>query len=67
MDERLAWFQCVAGASGDMLLVRWWTRAPRWPSGVLPVPVPAVVALLADAGAPVYAGHASYEMCHPTT
>ena len=30
MDERLAWFQCVAGASDDMLLVRWWTRAPRW-------------------------------------
>ena len=34
--------------------------------GVPPVPVPAVVALLADAGAPVSSGPAPYEMCTPT-
>ena len=33
--------------------------------GVPPVPVPAVVALLADAGAPVSSGPAPYEMCTP--
>jgi pyridinium-3,5-bisthiocarboxylic acid mononucleotide nickel chelatase len=39
------------------------TRAAH---GVLPVPAPAVVALLAEAGAPVYSGDAPYEMCTPT-
>ncbi|MDP9395532.1 MAG: nickel pincer cofactor biosynthesis protein LarC [Actinomycetota bacterium] len=34
--------------------------------GLLPVPAPAVVALLADAGAPVHSGPAPYEMCTPT-
>jgi uncharacterized protein (TIGR00299 family) protein len=39
------------------------TRAAH---GVLPVPAPAVVSLLAEAGAPVYSGPAPYEMCTPT-
>jgi uncharacterized protein (TIGR00299 family) protein len=34
--------------------------------GLLPVPAPAVLALLAEAGAPVWAGPAPYEMCTPT-
>jgi len=34
--------------------------------GLLPVPAPAVVALLTDAGAPVYSGDEPYEMCTPT-
>ncbi|MDQ6648709.1 MAG: nickel pincer cofactor biosynthesis protein LarC [Actinomycetota bacterium] len=34
--------------------------------GVLPVPAPAVLRLLADAGAPVESGAAPYEMCTPT-
>jgi pyridinium-3,5-bisthiocarboxylic acid mononucleotide nickel chelatase len=34
--------------------------------GVVPVPGPAVLALLAGAGAPVQAGAAPYEMCTPT-
>ncbi|HEX5494799.1 MAG TPA: nickel pincer cofactor biosynthesis protein LarC [Mycobacteriales bacterium] len=34
--------------------------------GVIPVPGPAVLALLAEAGAPVRAGPAPHEMCTPT-
>jgi len=34
--------------------------------GVLPVPGPAVLALLGTAGAPVWAGPVAYEMCTPT-
>jgi uncharacterized protein (TIGR00299 family) protein len=34
--------------------------------GVLPVPAPAVLALLADAGAPVLAGAVEHESCTPT-
>ncbi|HEV7653982.1 MAG TPA: nickel pincer cofactor biosynthesis protein LarC [Mycobacteriales bacterium] len=34
--------------------------------GVIPVPAPAVLALLAEAGAPVRGGPAPYEMCTPT-
>ena len=34
--------------------------------GVLPVPAPAVVVLLTEAEAPVYAGIAQHEMCTPT-
>jgi pyridinium-3,5-bisthiocarboxylic acid mononucleotide nickel chelatase len=34
--------------------------------GMLPVPGPAVVALLSDAGAPVYSGDVPYELCTPT-
>jgi pyridinium-3,5-bisthiocarboxylic acid mononucleotide nickel chelatase len=34
--------------------------------GLLPVPGPAVVSLLADAGAPVYSGEVSQELCTPT-
>lgn len=38
----------------------------RGEHGLLPVPGPAVVALLAEVGAPVYSGPAPYEMCTPT-
>ena len=34
--------------------------------GLLPVPAPAVVALLAEAGAPVHSGDEPYELCTPT-
>jgi pyridinium-3,5-bisthiocarboxylic acid mononucleotide nickel chelatase len=34
--------------------------------GLLPIPVPMVVALLSEAGAPVYSGDLPYEMCTPT-
>lgn len=34
--------------------------------GLMPVPPPAVVAVLGEVGAPVYAGDAPYEMCTPT-
>ena len=34
--------------------------------GLLPVPGPAVLALLGDAGAPVYSGDVPYELCTPT-
>ncbi|HEY9390007.1 MAG TPA: nickel pincer cofactor biosynthesis protein LarC [Mycobacteriales bacterium] len=34
--------------------------------GLIPVPGPAVLALLSDAGAPVQAGPAPFEMCTPT-
>lgn len=38
----------------------------RGEHGLLPVPSPAVLALLRDAGAPVLGGRAPYEMCTPT-
>jgi len=38
----------------------------RGEHGLLPVPGPAVLALLAEARAPVWAGPAPYEMCTPT-
>ncbi len=34
--------------------------------GLLPVPAPAVVELLTEAGAPVYSGDEPYELCTPT-
>jgi pyridinium-3,5-bisthiocarboxylic acid mononucleotide nickel chelatase len=34
--------------------------------GLLPVPGPAVLSLLADAGAPVYSGDVPHELCTPT-
>ncbi|BEP13226.1 nickel pincer cofactor biosynthesis protein LarC [Acidothermaceae bacterium B102] len=40
--------------------------AARGRHGLVPVPAPAVLSLLADAGAPVQAGPAPYEMCTPT-
>src|SRR5207245_402403 len=42
------------------------TGLARGEHGLLPVPGPAVLALLAEAGAPVWAGPAPYEMCTPT-
>ena len=42
------------------------TGMARGERGLLPVPGPAVLALLAEAGAPVWAGPAPYEMCTPT-
>ena len=42
------------------------TGMVRSEHGLLPVPVPAVLALLAEAEAPVWAGPAPYEMCTPT-
>jgi uncharacterized protein (TIGR00299 family) protein len=42
------------------------TGMVRGEHGLLPVPVPAVLALLGDAGAPVAGGPAPYEMCTPT-
>ncbi len=38
----------------------------RGEHGMVPVPGPAVLALLRDAGAPVWSGPAPYEMCTPT-
>jgi uncharacterized protein (TIGR00299 family) protein len=38
----------------------------RTAHGVLPVPVPAVVELLAEAGAPVLSGDEPFELCTPT-
>jgi len=38
----------------------------RGEHGLLPVPGPAVLALLAEVDAPVYSGDAPYEMCTPT-
>ncbi len=38
----------------------------RGQHGLLPVPAPAVVGLLAEVGAPVYGGAAPYELCTPT-
>jgi len=42
------------------------TGMARSEHGLLPVPGPAVLALLSDAGAPVWSGPAPYEMCTPT-
>ena len=38
----------------------------RGAHGLVPVPGPAVLALLAEAGAPVHSGPAAYELCTPT-
>jgi len=38
----------------------------RGEHGLIPVPAPAVLALLAEVDAPTYAGEAPYEMCTPT-
>ena len=38
----------------------------RGEHGLIPVPGPAVLAILAEAGAPVWSGPAPYEMCTPT-
>ena len=42
------------------------TGMVRTEHGLLPVPGPAVTALLRDVGAPVYSGDLPYEMCTPT-
>jgi pyridinium-3,5-bisthiocarboxylic acid mononucleotide nickel chelatase len=42
------------------------TGMVRGEHGLLPVPGPAVLELLREAGAPVWAGPAPYEMCTPT-
>jgi uncharacterized protein (TIGR00299 family) protein len=42
------------------------TGMVRTDHGLLPVPGPAVTALLREAGAPVYSGDLPYEMCTPT-
>jgi len=42
------------------------TGMARGEHGLLPVPGPAVLELLREAGAPVWAGPAPYEMCTPT-
>jgi pyridinium-3,5-bisthiocarboxylic acid mononucleotide nickel chelatase len=42
------------------------TGVARGEHGLIPVPSPAVLALLGDVGAPVWAGPAPYEMCTPT-
>jgi pyridinium-3,5-bisthiocarboxylic acid mononucleotide nickel chelatase len=54
----------VAAAIGSAIAVG--SGVTRAAHGVLPVPAPAVVMLLAEAGAPVYSGEAPYEMCTPT-
>jgi pyridinium-3,5-bisthiocarboxylic acid mononucleotide nickel chelatase len=38
----------------------------RGEHGLIPIPAPAVVAILRDAGAPTYSGDLPYEMCTPT-
>jgi uncharacterized protein (TIGR00299 family) protein len=54
----------VGTASGSAVALG--SGLSRGAHGVLPVPAPATVALLAEAGAPVYAGEAPYEICTPT-
>jgi len=54
--ERLAAGPVTLGAGGTA----------RSAHGVVPVPAPAVLGLLAEAGAPVRGGPAPYEMCTPT-
>ena len=54
----------VADAVGSAVAVG--SGSVRTAHGVLPVPVPAVLALLAEAGAPVHAGDVSEETCTPT-
>jgi uncharacterized protein (TIGR00299 family) protein len=54
----------VAEAVGSPIAVGYgMTRSEH---GLVPVPAPAVVALLRDAGAPTYSGDLPYEMCTPT-
>lgn len=54
--DRLAAGPVTLGAGGTA----------RSAHGVVPVPAPAVLGLLAEAGAPVQGGPAPYEMCTPT-
>ena len=54
----------VTEAVGSMVAVG--SGSVRTAHGVLPVPAPAVLALLAEAGAPVQAGDVSAETCTPT-
>jgi pyridinium-3,5-bisthiocarboxylic acid mononucleotide nickel chelatase len=42
------------------------TGLTRSAHGLLPIPAPATLALLADAGAPVWAGTVPHELCTPT-
>jgi uncharacterized protein (TIGR00299 family) protein len=54
--DRLAAGPVTVGAGGSA----------RSAHGVVPVPAPAVLGLLAEAGAPIQGGPAPYEMCTPT-
>jgi len=54
----------VTDASGSPVAVG--AGMVRGEHGLLPVPVPAVVEILREAGAPAYSGDAPYEMCTPT-
>jgi uncharacterized protein (TIGR00299 family) protein len=54
----------VGTASGSAVAVG--SGLTRATHGVLPVPAPATLAVLAEAGAPVHAGPAPYELCTPT-
>ncbi|MGI8681404.1 MAG: nickel pincer cofactor biosynthesis protein LarC [Mycobacteriales bacterium] len=54
----------IEGAAASTVTVG--SGTVRSSHGVLSVPVPAVLSLLADAGAPVTSGPAPYEMCTPT-
>lgn len=54
----------VTDATGSPVAVG--TGMVRSEHGLLPVPVPAVVEILREAGAPTYSGDAPYEMCTPT-
>jgi uncharacterized protein (TIGR00299 family) protein len=54
----------VTGAVGSPVTLGYGTV--RAAHGVLPVPAPATVALLAEAGAPVHSGPVPHEMCTPT-
>jgi uncharacterized protein (TIGR00299 family) protein len=53
----------TSAVSGPVCIGHGMVRAAH---GLLPVPAPAVVELLAEARAPVYGGDAPYEMCTPT-
>jgi len=54
----------VDGATASAVAVG--SGMARGEHGLLPVPSPAVVSLLTEAGAPMYSGDAPYEMCTPT-
>jgi pyridinium-3,5-bisthiocarboxylic acid mononucleotide nickel chelatase len=54
----------VEGLTGSTVTLG--TGMARSEHGLLPVPGPAVLSLLAEAGAPVWAGPAPYEMCTST-
>ena len=54
----------VSDAVGSAVAVG--SGSVRTAHGVLPVPVPAVLALLAEAGAPLHAGDIAMETCTPT-